>query len=57
MCDHTHLKWYYQFEEIFDANLQAQNQLADQKQSKNHCSFRDIAKVLQTCYFGYFGQA
>ena len=46
---HTHLKWWYQFEEIFDVYLQAKNKLQSSRFPW------DIVKILQTCYFGYFG--
>ena len=45
---HTHLKWEYQFEEAFDSYLQKLHPLG---------FTWDIAKILQTCYFGYFGYA
>ena len=51
MAGHTHLKWYYQLEEIFDVYLQAKNQLYSSRFPW------DIPMILQTCYFGYFGQA
>ena len=49
MPDHKHLKWQYQSEEIVDVYLEAKKQL--------HCCFfpGDVAKILPTCYFGYFG--
>ena len=46
-----HLKWYYQFEEIFDVYLKAKNQL-----HSFHFPW-DTAKTLQICYSGYFGKA
>ena len=51
MPDHTYLKWQYQFEETFDVYLLAKNQL-----HPSHFPW-DIAKILQTCYFWYFGHA
>ena len=51
MPGHTHLKWEHQFEENFDIYLQAKNQL------HSSCFPWYTAKILQTCYFGYFGQA
>ena len=46
---YTQIKWYWQFEEGFDVYLLAKNQL-------NSLHFPwDIAKILQTCYSGYFG--
>ena len=51
MPGHTHLKWEYEFEEIFDAYLQAKNQL------HSSCFPWDISKILQTFCFGYFRQA
>ena len=50
MPGHTHLQWWYQFEEIFDVYLEAKNRL------HYSCFPWDISKILQTCYFGYFGQ-
>ena len=50
MPGHTHLQWWYQFEEIFDVYLEAKNQL------HSSCFLWDIANLLQICYFGYFGQ-
>ena len=51
MPGHTYLKWYHQLEEIFDVYLKIKNQL-------HHSRFPwDIAKILQTCYLRYFGQA
>ena len=49
MPGHTHLKWEYRFEEIFDVYLQAKNKLHSSRFPW------DIPKILQTCYFGYFG--
>ena len=48
---HTHLKRWSQLEEIFAVYLQAKNQL-----HLSHFPW-DIAKILQTYYFGYFGHA
>ena len=45
ICLATHLKWYYPFEETFE--LLAKNQRFPWY----------ITKILQTCYFGNFGQA
>ena len=46
---HTHIKWWYKFEETFDINLQAKDQL-------HHSHFPwDIAKLLHTSCFEYFG--
>ena len=45
---HTHLKWEYEFEEAFDSYLQKLHPLG---------FTWDIVKILQTCYFGYFGYA
>ena len=48
MLGHTNQKWWHQFEETFDVYLHAKSQL-------HHSRFVwDIAKILQTCYFGYF---
>ena len=44
----THLKWKYQFKETFDIYLQAKNELHPSRFPW------DIAKILQTYYFGYF---
>ena len=49
MLDHLHQKSRYQFARNFDAYLHAKNQLHP---SQFH---RDIAKILETCYFQYFG--
>ena len=49
MPGHPHLKWQYQSKETFDTYLQAKNQLHPS------CFPWVIAKILQTCYFGYFG--
>ena len=51
MPGHTHLKWWYQFEEIFDVYLKAKNQVHSSRLPW------DIARILQICYFGYFGNA
>ena len=51
MPSHTHLKRYFQFDEIFNVYLQAKNQLHSTRFS---C---DIGKILRTCYFCYFGHA
>ena len=51
MPGHAHLKWLYQFEETFDVYLQTENQL-----HPSHFPW-DIAKILQTSNFGYFGNA
>ena len=48
---HTRLKWQYQFEETFYVYLPANNQLDPSRFPW------DIAKMLQTCYRGYFGYA
>ena len=48
---HTHLKWQYEFEETFYVYLQGNNQLHPSRFPW------DIAKMLQTCYCGYFGYA
>ena len=45
---HTNLKWQYQLGESFDVYMQTKNQLHPSRFSW------DIAKILQTCYFGYF---
>ena len=50
MAGHTHLKCY-QFEETFDVYMQSKNQFHP---SRFSC---DIVKMLQTCYFGYYGHA
>ena len=51
MLDHLHHKSQYQFVGSFHAYLQAQNQ--------SHFSRFpwDNAKILQNCYFGYYGHA
>ena len=51
MPGHTHQKEQYELEEIFDVYLQAKNQL------HYSCFSWEIAKLLQTCYFGYSRQA
>ena len=44
---HTHLKFYYQFEETFDVHLQAKNYL-------HYSRFLwGIAKISQICYFDF----
>ena len=40
MSGHTHLKWQYQFEEIFDVYLEVKNQL------HSSCFHWDIAEIL-----------
>ena len=45
----TTKKGWYQLVEKFDAYLQVRNQICLSRLSWN------IAKILQTCYFGYFG--
>ena len=47
MPDLTHLKWQYEFEETFNAYLQAKNWLYPSRFPW------DTTKILQTCYFGY----
>ena len=47
---HTYLNWY-QFIETFNVYLQAKNQLHPSRFPW------DIARILQTCYFGYLGHA
>ena len=51
MPGHTHLNWYYQSEETFGVYLQAKNQLHP------WCFPWVIPKILQICYFTYFGLA
>ena len=49
MHGNIHLNWQYQFEKTFNVYLQAKNQLRPS-------GFPwDVAKILQTSYFGYFG--
>ena len=45
---HTHLKWQYQFEEIFDVYLQAK---------KSNFIYHVFLEILQISYFGYFEHA
>ena len=51
MPGQTHLKWQYQSEETFDIILQHKYQLHPS------CFLWNIAKIFQTCCFGYFGHA
>ena len=49
MPGHKNIKWWYQFEETFDVCLHAKN-----KSYSSRFPW-DIAKILENCYFEYFG--